>query len=150
MSLKGFLAGSVGAVVLLGAQLSYAWPADAVQRGWVDLIDAHTYPGPIFGPTTPLGFHGWACVRPGLADYGVPSTQVAVYHGGPPGIGTRLTVLDVRQVVYRYDVVDAGSCGNVNNGFSVWVAKPVTYPSYYYVVFQGPYGETLLEGQYYF
>lgn len=150
MNLKGFLASSVGAVVLLGSQLSYAWPLDAVQRGWVDLIDTHTYPGPVIGPTTTLGFHGWACVRPGLSDYGVPSTQVAVYHGGPPGIGIRLTVLDVRRTVYRYDVVDAGACGKVNNGFSVWVEKPVTYPSTYYVTYQGPYGETLLEGQYYF
>ncbi|WNG15420.1 hypothetical protein [Cystobacter fuscus] len=146
MTLKGFLAGSVGAVVLLGSQQSFAWDPNAAQRGWVDSIDVHTYPGPIFGPTTTLGFHGWACVRPGLADYGVPSTQVAVYHGGPPGVGTRLTVLEVRQSVSRYDVVNAGSCANVNNGFSVWVAKPVSYPSSYYVTYQGPYGEILLEG----
>ncbi|WNG24894.1 hypothetical protein F0U62_13385 [Cystobacter fuscus] len=150
MNLKGFLVGSVGAVVLLGSQLAFAWEAGATQRGWVDFISTGSYPGPIVGPTQTLGFHGWACVRPGWADYGVPSTQVAVYHGGPPGVGNWLPVLDVRQAVPRYDVVAAGACANINNGFSVWVAKPVTYPSYYYVVFQGPYGNTTLEGQIYF
>lgn len=148
MKLKSFLVGSVGAVALLGSQLAFAWEPGATQRGWVDFIDTGSYPGPVVGPTTTLGFHGWACVRPGWGD--APSTQVAVYWGGPPGVGTPLSVLDVRQVVSRYDVVYAGACANINSGFSVWVAKPVSYPSYYYVVFQGPYGHTLLEGQYYF
>ncbi|HYO56462.1 hypothetical protein [Archangium sp.] len=149
MNLKGFLVGSVCAVALLGSQLSLAWDANSVQRGWVDFVGFDPYPGPVFGPTQTIGIRGWACVRPGLPDYGVPSTQVAVYRGGPPGVGVRVPVFEIRQVVYRYDVVAAGACANVNNGFVVWVAHTNYYlpKDDYYVVYEGPYVATLLEGQ---
>ncbi|ATB37202.1 hypothetical protein CYFUS_002623 [Cystobacter fuscus] len=151
MTLKGFLAGSVGAVVLLGPQLSYAWPVNADQRGWVDFIDLNTYPGPIAGPTQTLGFHGWACVRPGLNDYGVPPTSVAIYYATTRnGPRTRLSVLPGPKTETRADVYAAGACAIYDTGFSVWVAKPVSTQAYYFVHYLGPYGEIELEGQSYF
>jgi hypothetical protein len=151
MNLKGFLVGLVGATALLGPQLSFAYDPNALQRGWVDLIDAHTYPGPVVGPTYTIGFKGWACVRPGLSNYGVPPTNVAVYYGAPPKQGgIRVPLLEIRQEVTRYDVLNAGACASANVGFSVWIARPVNASTYYYVVYNGPYEETLLEGQSYF
>ncbi len=92
-----------------------------------------------------MSFRGWACVHPGWPDYGVPSTQVAVYHGT-----TRLPVLEIRQTVYRPDVFAAGACSGYYSGFVVWVYQPVSSPSNYYVAFEGPYGLTYLEGQSYY
>jgi hypothetical protein len=148
MNFKGFLVGSVSAALLLGPQVALSWTPDSVQRGWVDFVGPASYPGPIFGPSEPIGLFGWACVRPDLPHYGVPSTNVAVYQGGPPGVGVRVTVLEHREPVNRTDVVAAGACAQTNNGFKVWIAK--TYPgprAAYYVVFEGPYGWTTLEGQ---
>ena len=145
MNLKSFLVGTVGAVVLLGASQAFAWDPYAVQRGWVDSIGTVPYPGPVLGPTTPMSIRGWACVRPGLPDYGVPSTQIAVSHGG-----VRLPLLEIRQVEYRPDLVAYGACSGYYRGFVVWVSKPVSYPSNYYVAFEGPYGTTFLEGQSYY
>jgi hypothetical protein len=88
-------------------------------------------------------------VRPGLPDYGVPPTSLAVYQGGPPPYGTRVTVLDISYSVSRSDVVNAGACANINNGFAIWVAYNGG-PRSYYVQYLGPYGATLLEGQSYF
>jgi hypothetical protein len=152
MKLKSFLVAMASAVVLLGPQASFAWDPNALQRGWVDTVSLGGYPGPIFGPSQTVGLHGWACVRPGWPDYGVPSTSLAVYQGGLPppyGSGVRVPVLDVRYTVSRNDVVAAGACSNLNNGFSIWVVYNGG-PRSYYVEFLGPYGNTLLEGQSYF
>jgi hypothetical protein len=142
MRFKGFLA---GAAVLLGSTQAFAYDPNAIQRGWVDSIGNEPYPDFIAGPTTTMSIRGWACVRPGATDYGVPSTQVAVSHGT-----VSLPVLEVRQTVYRPDVVAYGACSGYYRGFVVWVAKPVSYPSNYYVAFLGPYGTTYLEGQSYY
>lgn len=143
MKLKNFLVGLVSAVTLLGASQALAWDPTALQRGWVDALGNIPYPGFVVGPAAPtMSISGWNCVRPDLYDYGVPSTQLAVYHGATP-----LLVLEVRQSAYRPDLVAINVCGGYYRGFTVWVYKPVSTPSNYYVAFQGPYGTTFLEGQ---
>jgi hypothetical protein len=146
MKLQSFLVTMMSAVVLLGPQLSFAWDPNAPQRGWVDaLVTPGGYPGAIFGPTQTVNIRGWACVRPGLPDYGVPPTSLAVYQGTRP-YGVRVAILEVQYVVTRSDVVAAGVCSNYNNGFSIWVAYNGG-PRSYYVDYLGPYGATPLEGQ---
>jgi len=148
MNLKSCLVGIVGAVGLLGASQAFAWDPSAAQRGWVDSIGNIPYPGFVVGPTTTMSIRGWACVRPDLTDYGVPSTKIAVSYGGGS-----LPLLDIRQVDYRPDLVAYSACAGYYRGFVVWVAKPVNYPTNYYVAFEGPsqYGGTIfLEGQSYY
>jgi hypothetical protein len=142
MTLKNSLVGMVGAVALLGASQALAWDPASVQRGWVDSIGNIPYPGFVIGPATTMSIRGWACVRPDLYDYQVAPTNVSVSHGATP-----LSVLEARQTEYRPDLVAYNACGGYYRGFIVWVYKPVSTPSNYYVSFQGPYGTTFLEGQ---
>ena len=145
MNLKRFLVGGVGIMSLLGGSQALSWPLDAPQRGWVDSIGNLPYPGFVVGPTTTMSIRGWACVRPGLYDYGVPSTQLVVSNGSQ-----LLPLLDVKYEEYRPDLVTGAACSGYYRGFTVWVAKPVSTPSNYYVAFDGPYGRIFLEGQSYY
>jgi hypothetical protein len=142
MKFKNFLVGMAAVVVFLGASQALAWDPSSVQRGWVDSIGNIPYPGFVVGPTVTMSIRGWACVRPSLYDYGVPPTQLAVSNGTQP-----LTILEVRQTEYRPDLVAYNACGGYYRGFIVWVAKPTSSVSNYYVAFLGPYGTTFLEGQ---
>jgi len=148
MTLKNFLVGAVGTVAILGAPQAFAWDTNAVQRGWVDAIGTVPYSGAVFGPSIPMSIQGWACVRPDLSDAGVPPTQIAVsYYSPSTGQVIALPLLAIRQVEYRPDLAAYSACAGSYRGFTVWVTKPVTTPTTYYVAFQGPHGTTFLEGQ---
>lgn len=145
MKLKNFLVGMVGAVSLLGTSQAFAWDVNSVQRGWVDSIGTVQYTGAVFGPSTPMSIRGWACVRPDLYGYGVPSTQISVTYNG-----VSQPLLANKYEEERADLVAYNVCGGYGRGFIVWISKPTTYQAYYQIAFQGPYETTVLEGQNYY
>ncbi|NMO14229.1 hypothetical protein HPC49_19400 [Pyxidicoccus fallax] len=89
-----------------------------------------------------MSIRGWACVRPDLYDYNVPSTSISVYYNG-----VSLPLLDIKWQEDRYDLTAAGVCAGSYRGFVVWVGKPTSVPATYAIYFNGPYALTPLEGQ---
>ena len=142
MNLKNMFMGLVGAASLLGASQALAWEPTSVQRGWVDSIGNIPYPDFVVGPTIPMSIRGWACVRPGLYDYGVPPTYLTVFYAGVPQ-----PLLEHKEREFRYDLVAANACAGSYQGFLVWIAKPTNSVANYAVYFQGPYEATRLGGQ---
>ncbi|WP_224366814.1 hypothetical protein [Hyalangium versicolor] len=145
MSLKNLLKGSAFAVAILWSQFALAWDWNAQQRGWVDSVFLGPFPSPLPPNSQPATVSGWACVRPDLFNGVTPPATFALYQGGPPGIG--YAVPGISFTSYQYPaVVELGGCGNNDNGFVISFAPIPNVPMSFYVTYNGPYGQTLLEG----
>lgn len=136
---KRLVIGVLGAFAICWASAAFAWTSDSDQRGWVDSIVWHT--GFVIGPTPQVEISGWACLNP---KYGITatSTNVQVFQG------TKQLTITSAFVVNRQDVVNAGSCANLNNGFSLGVqGADKNLPNKFTVVFLGGFAPIVLEGQ---
>ena len=121
MNLKNLLRGSAGAVVLLWAQLAFAWDWNAPQRGWVDSIFYGHHLRAVPARRLYSRIHQWVGMR-------------------PPGPAPMEYTLHVAYLVsrgatrYRYSgdqiyitivsksypaVVQYGACANDDNGFTI-------------------------------
>lgn len=137
--LKRLVIGIVGFVAIFWACTASAWTSDSDQRGWVDSIIWHT--GPVFGPTPQVQISGWACLNPKY-NLAATSTNLQVFQG------TRQLTITSASVVNRQDVVSAGACANLNNGFSLGVTgADLSQPNSFTVVFLGGFTPIVLEGQ---
>jgi len=137
--LKRLIIGIMGIFAICWASAASAWTSDSDQRGWVDSIVWHT--GAVFGPTPQVQISGWACLNPKY-NMAATSTNVQVFQG------TRQLTITSAFVVNRQDVVSAGACGNLNNGFSLGVqGADLSQPNNFTIVFLGGFTPIVLEGQ---
>ena len=126
-------------------EVKEAWSWDAAQRGWVDVITHVSNPPPGFGPRLPAEYHieGWACLQPPAT---ASSLELTVYQGGPPGVGTPLSLSYGATTEYRPDTVSYGACANSNSGFGVWVDPVPGVPAVFYVSYHAVSPAVTLEG----
>ena len=141
--LKRLIIGIVGFVAIFWACTASAWTSDSDQRGWVDSIVWHT--GFVIGPTPQIQITGWACLNPKY-NQAATSTNVLVYQNTFQGL--RQLQVTSASAVNRSDVVSAGACANLNNGFSLGLqGADLSQPNSFIVYFMGGFTPIILEGQ---
>lgn len=137
--LKRLIISTMAVAAICWASVASAWTSDSDQRGWVDSIIWHT--GAVFGPTPEVEITGWACLNPKYNIAANP-TNLQIYQG------TKQLTIVATSVVNRQDVVNAGACANLNNGFYVGaVGADPNLPNNFTVIFLGGFTPIILEGQ---